>query len=301
MTAGIGASASSHARRLLQLARVVFTPVSLAVIAWFIWINREELAGIVTGSNGAWLFASFLIWTGSHLVSPLIGVSLFSACGIRMSYNSCLHIHCSRLPAKYIPGGIWHSVGRANDYLLLGHAHGKVATFFMLENLLLVGVTFAMSAPFVSRLLTAPELQALLLAGTVLAALAIALAPLLLRVLSRGRLTIAWRGYLLAVPSLVLYWCVVGLSFTSYIAAFSELSLQGSNLETVAVYVFSWCMGYLAIFAPQGVGIMEFVSGYLLAAGEGLKLVGLIAGFRLVILSADICTWLISGLAGEKQ
>jgi hypothetical protein len=301
MTTSKPEHAARRSGKILQLARLLFTPIALTIIAWFIWINRDQLLTLVASSNAFWLIAALVLWASSHLVSPLIGVLLFQACGIHIAYDSCLRIHCSRLPAKYLPGGIWHSVGRANDYLLLGHAQGKVAMFFLLENVLLVGVTFAMSAPLVSRLLPVQELQAIVIAGAVLAILGVILTPLLLQLVSRRRLTIKLQGYLSAIPALLLYWCIVGLSFASYLRAFSELSLQGTVLETVAVYVFSWCMGYLAIFAPQGVGVLEFVSGYLLDGPKGLQLVGLVAGFRLVILLADISTWLTTVVAGKTR
>jgi hypothetical protein len=60
------------------------------------------------------------------------------------------------------------------------------------------------------------------------------------------------------------------------------------------IYLFSWGVGFLAIFAPQGIGVFEFVASELMASPVGfMGLAALIAGFRIVVLVADIAVWLV--------
>lgn len=287
--------------RALSLARMVFTPISLAMLLWVLWFSREQIADIIRQSRASWLLLSCVLWSITHLVAPVIGRLLFRSCGVDMPYAACLRIHTNRLPAKYLPGGIWHSVGRANDYLLLGHPRRTIGTFFLAENLLLVCLTFALGAALVNHLVPLPGLRLLLQAGAVLAVMTAIGFPWLLQRISKAQSGIAWSGYLGAIPSLLVYWCIAGLAFSTYIAAFPALSLDSTVAETIGIYVFSWCIGYLAVFAPQGVGVMELVSGYLLNASEVLQLTGLLAGFRVVILTADLGTWLMMRLLGNRS
>jgi hypothetical protein len=53
-------------------------------------------------------------------------------------------------------------------------------------------------------------------------------------------------------------------------------------------------MGYLALFAPQGIGVAEFVSGYLLAGKDATRLLGFLVSFRLLVLAADLAAWALS-------
>ena len=60
------------------------------------------------------------------------------------------------------------------------------------------------------------------------------------------------------------------------------------------VYLFSWGVGFIAIIAPQGIGVFELVASELMDGPIGfMGLAALIAGFRVVVLVADILVWLV--------
>jgi hypothetical protein len=71
--------------------------------------------------------------------------------------------------------------------------------------------------------------------------------------------------------------------------------------------LFSWGIGFISIFAPQGIGVFEVVAADLLRGVEPLMgIAAVIAGFRLIILTADAVAWLtlqlLSGLAvGQRR
>ncbi|MCI5107310.1 MAG: hypothetical protein MRY76_11400, partial [Pseudomonadales bacterium] len=110
----------SRFHALLRIARTIFTPLSLLAIAWLLWQSGSELGEIFSSASYAHLLLAFLLWVGSNFLSPLISLQLFRAHHTQSSFAELVHIHNRNLPAKYLPGGIWHSVGRANDYLLTG-------------------------------------------------------------------------------------------------------------------------------------------------------------------------------------
>lgn len=281
---------------MLYWARLLFTPLSVCLIGIFIWQSRASLSALLHDGEWIYLLAALLLWIASNLLAPLLATSLFRASHIEISYSTCLNIHCQRLPAKYLPGGIWHSVGRANDYLGLGHSAGKVGTYFLLENFLLIMVTLLLSAGLVSSLIKAEQVQWLVTLLPFVCGAALLVFPYASNSLSKGKMKFAYPGYGMAIVLMCVYWGIAGLSFTCYISAFPGLAPDVSAVQTTAIYIFSWCLGYLAVFAPQGIGVSEFVSGYLLAGNAAVRIVGLLAGFRLLVLLGDLSSWALGAV-----
>ena len=60
-------------------------------------------------------------------------------------------------------------------------------------------------------------------------------------------------------------------------------------------YLFSWSIGYLAFFAPQGIGVFEVTLANMLDTSLTVgSLAVIIAGFRIIIFLADITLWGLS-------
>lgn len=286
-----------HARRMLNWVRLVFTPLSLLVIAFFVWDARQAVAGLV--SDGVWplLLLAVFLWAGATLLAPLVTICIFRICGSAMSYGAALRIHCGRLPAKYLPGGIWHSVGRGGDYYALGHAPAKVGLYFLVENVLLVATTIGLGAALSYGLIPVEGLRAQV-SYLAVGAIAILVAfPFGLRLAGKTDGPFPLVAYVSALLALALYWALLGLTFAVYVAAFPGFENARSLTETAGIFVFSWSIGYLALFAPQGIGVSDVIAGYLLSGGnlEG-KILTLMLGFRLVGLVADITCWLLTRL-----
>ena len=93
---------------------------------------------------------------------------------------------------------------------------------------------------------------------------------------------------LLPLIYLVLYWSLLSVSFLLFIKAFPSLELGVSDIKVMATFVFSWAVGFLAIFAPQGIGVSEYVTSQTL--GGSLKfdqMVTFLVGFRIVCFLVD--------------
>ncbi len=89
-----------------------------------------------------------------------------------------------------------------------------------------------------------------------------------------------------------------------YLSAFPGLALQAAPLETAGAYLFSWGVGFISIFAPQGIGVFEVVAAELMRGDSAfMSVAALLAGFRLIILAADATVWValhsISGLHSQ--
>jgi hypothetical protein len=289
-------------RRCLGVARAVFTPLSLLVIVVIIWQSHATLGQ--TFRQGEWqiLMLALLVWMSGHLLTPLVATLEARSCGMHLPYRRALHIHCSRLPAKYLPGGIWHSVGRANDYLALGHGGSKVGLFFLLENCLLVAVTLGMSALIVWPMVEQPLLQTFLRMLSPLMGLSLLAFPLAVTLFRKRDWGLALVPYAQAILALFVYWLLLGFAFICYLSAFDNLQVLGSALQLAAIYIFSWCLGYLALFAPQGIGVAEYISGTLLTDGNAMGAVlAFLVGFRALALVGDLLCWLSIRLFLPKE
>jgi hypothetical protein len=87
-------------------------------------------------------------------------------------------------------------------------------------------------------------------------------------------------------------WCIAATAFVIYLSAFPELALQAAPLETAGAYLFSWGVGFISIFAPQGIGVFEVVAAELMHGDSAfMSVAALLAGFRLIILAADATVW----------
>jgi hypothetical protein len=68
------------------------------------------------------------------------------------------------------------------------------------------------------------------------------------------------------------------------------------------IYLFSWGVGFLSIFAPQGLGVFELVASELLKGSIGfMGLAALIGGFRAVVLVADLVVWCAYQALGRRH
>jgi len=109
-------SYSNITKSIISWAKIVFTPFALFFLVYFGWQSQGILVEIFSNAQIHLLLTSIFLWLLLHFISPLFTVIVFHGCKISISYKDAFYIHAGRLPAKYLPGGIWHSVARAADY-----------------------------------------------------------------------------------------------------------------------------------------------------------------------------------------
>lgn len=275
--------------------KLLFTPVALAFLLYFIWQSRSELAGLLSNASIPSLLFAAMLWSLLHTLSPLFAVLVFNACGAKVSWRQAFATHAARLPARYLPGGIWHTVGRVMDYRAQGVEARLLSAFVLLENGLAAAFTLAAGGAIVFVMKGSESLGTI--AGFLSLAGVIAIPAIFMTVNSRilrptDRLSVS--AYLKCTALVMLFWSIAALAFLLYLNAFSASTGPYSPIEMAGIYLFSWGVGFVAIFAPQGIGVFESVASELMASPIGfMGLAALIAGFRVVILIADIAIWLV--------
>ena len=295
---------SSHRQKLKTLLRWairIFTPLALIALSWAAWNAREILEQIIRESQPLFLLAAIGLWLLVHFIAPVFTVLIFLGCQQTLSYREAFLIHTSRLPAKYLPGGIWHSVARAADYHDQGINGRQIAIYLLIENLMAAATTLAMGGVMVVGLSSAGgewRWAAGLLAF--LGVVTLLFLPWIVNRYLKSHGGLILKLYCMSVICAISHWAFAGAAFVLYLTSFPTLELSTSLFEAAGVYIFAWGLGFITLFAPQGIGIAEFTSAQLLSATLSFgTLAALLAGFRVVVLCADLLAWALSLLIGN--
>ena len=111
------------AGNLIRWAKTLFTPVAIVFLGYFCWQARDTLGELLRQASWPMLLVAILVWTLLHLLTPLTAVAVLNGSGSSVSWRQAFATHASRLPARYMPGGVWHTVGRIMDYRERGVVH----------------------------------------------------------------------------------------------------------------------------------------------------------------------------------
>lgn len=288
---------------VVRWAKLLFTPLAIAFLGYIFWQSRAELMLTFQQANIFWLSCSIAFWTLLHFISPLFTIIVFRGCSLSLNYSKAFWIHSKRLPAKYLPGGIWHTVARAADY----HQHGIeprfVGSYLLIENLVIAAITLALGGSLVVNLLNESIWSALvgilIFGGTFFI---LVLPWLVNKHLLPVHTTLRNLPYYSGVCCLLIYWLVAAGAFICFLKAFPAISLAVSYVIAGGVYIFSWGIGFITLFAPQGIGVSEFISEKLLGANASSShFIALLASFRVIVLCADLMTYGFSKMAFYKK
>ncbi len=275
----------------LTWSKRLFTPVALLFLLLAGWQSRFVLATVLATAKPGYLVLATLLLMTPHFISAMATLRILKASGVSsISYQFALQTQINRLLARYLPGGVWHTVGRMMDFHAQGVNSSELTKIFLLENILAIAVSFLLGSLGIwyFRGLTDGwgQLAAWLTLGNLLG---LAVTPLLLKKWGEA---LQIKFYLQAIGWFVPIWLLFAASFVCYFSAFPMISGEISVLEVGSTYLFSWAVGLIMIFAPQGIGVFEVVVGHILNVSlSAASLAALIAGFRIVSLVADVTLW----------
>ncbi len=279
-------------RRYVWLpSKWVFTPVALICISYVVYLSWHDIAALWRGANKGFLAIAALLLAAVHCLLPCAAFAILRSIGERIDYRGLLEIHLRRLPARYLPGGIWHTVGRAVDMHTRGVSSSSVGWFVALENALSVTTAFALGGILlVSAGVLAKSVLWVSIAVAIAAVGFLAFAPYLARKflpsIAYKPTTTQWIGCCVCFG---LVWLVQSAAFVIYSMAMLIDPAAIRVAHTAGVYLFSWAIGFLAFFAPQGIGVFETVAVFLSELPLLPAAIATIAGFRLCVLVVDLC------------
>lgn len=203
--------------------------------------------------------------------------------GLPMGFETAARLYNISQLGKYLPGGIWHFVGRAAAYRGMGAAYGRIRDALLTESLWIVGgamVTGAMAAGVavavgqeaVPVLAAVDTVTRWWLAGGLALAVALTIAGLVWR----RRAVVRYARTALPTPRAVAVqvavWLVLGGAFWAFARA-GAIDLPPA--PAVAMFAFAFAIGFLVVFAPAGLGVRDgiLVLGLVTYADEAQALV----------------------------
>ncbi len=234
--------------------------------------------------NFSWLACSAaLLWVVSLSLVQLWRYLLFSISGQRLKFWTAFRITVLSNLGKYLPGKVWSMMGM---FYMLNREGYSTATAFV-GTVLHQAFTLIAGALFVTAVLGHTIFQGLsilpLVLGVVLAVI-ILYPGIFARILNCGLrlfkrppvvIQLSFGRSLVLLVFYVISWVLYGASFWCMLHG---LGFQPDSFWAIAAgFGAAYLLGYLAIFAPGGLGVREGVLSVLLASTMSPGLAAMIA------------------------
>lgn len=267
------------------------------------WGNVSGYFATIAVQN---LLLSALFLAAGKLILVFLSQEAVRGEGLDLGYAEIFRIVAISQLGKYIPGGVWHFVGRFNLYHDRELSARKSTKALIAENVwLLTGAVISGAA---AGLLSpqAPELLARIgwrVGGWELAALGAGLLFAWLGLLvgferffrMKDEAQLAWGRVLRLMGVQAAVWVLLGVSFAF---VFPQVSAD-TLLLNISVYALSWIVGYVVVFAPGGLGVREATLTWMLAtviAPEDALIYSTVHRFVYVVVEL-----ILGALAGGMQ
>lgn len=265
-------------------------------LGWNIYEYRSQLIDVKLQFGFDDLILLLVVSLPIYFFNLVAWHTLTKTLNFNISFSNNAQIWMYSNVARLLPGGIWQYPGRL--YLLSKQGVSKTSTLIALtlEFIFSLGVGAALSLMVVTNHQLVLSILLLILLLPLLISnhqILIMLTNLIRKIpqtknvdlttlqIKPHQLTLLSLVYLLTFifPGLTL------LSLTNLVASFDLTAIP----MFVGLFAFSWIVGYLAIFAPGGLGVTEAVLTTLLSNYLPLGLAATIAvAFRVVLLFSEL-------------
>jgi len=256
-------------KKILGVLKWVWITVVILAAGWYFYSRYQEISTYLGSLSIPRLVLSFfMLLAGKFLIADITRTSL-EKIDHRVGFFDALTITYVTQLGKYLPGGVWHFAGKFGVYRLRGISTKKSTQALVLETVWLfsaaglAGVTLLIAS---SRDLLC-QYAVLLCDSFFMTAVAIGL-PLvwaaslwLFEWLFLGKRKINRARFLWMIAKLVAIWIFFGVSYWLVFPAHS-----GFFLQITSAFSLGWLAGYIAIFAPGGIGIRELLLTVLLSS-----------------------------------
>ena len=274
----------------------------LAAAGYYFYRNWEQVINLISQIS-AWriVLSLVLLIIGKMFLVLLVQYSVNSE-GWHPKYIETLGIYGLSSLGKYIPGGIWQFVGRFGVYKVNGLSSKASTRAMILENIWLLGsaVAIGVIGVFLTRfdliagLLNLPNHQWLAILFTILAlGLWIIVLKIVHKTMRRHTAENIPSIFVVAGVGLLL-WTFIGGSF---FVMFHDFPFSAAPLF-IGGYAVSWAVGYIAVFAPGGLGVREAALAFVFSNIASVEMIAVYAAMnRIIWVIAEV----LFGLVGMVQ
>ena len=296
-------------KKLIDTLKWVWIAAVLAGAGWYFYEHYQEISQYLGTLSASRLILSFLfLLVGKLLISDVTRLSL-KKIGVRLPYKEALSITSVTQLGKYLPGGIWHLAGKYGIYKIKEISTKNTVRALVYENVWLL--SSATIIGILLLLISSGQIVCgyipLLCNSNIVFSVEIGLPFFWLA----GMLIFEWiffnkkrikaEDFILVLVEQIFIWLIFGLSFWLVFPA------QGGYLpQIIGAFSLSWVAGYVAIFAPGGIGIREFLLTIFLGAFFKSGDVAIYATVhRLIWVLAEVflggISWLVIGLPVDSS
>lgn len=257
-------------RGLLRWLNAAFAAAACLLAALYLWSHRGEVARLVAEAESTVLAAALLVLASFVLLQSVLAAALLRATGADAPFADLVRAVLFSWLGKYVPGKAWTYALRLGALTGRGASPESVIAGSVAEQVfaLCAGALVVLSAGLGAERLPREAAWAaalLALAGAaafVAAPRAVhALLDRLLRALGRPPLA-RWPGRLPACGFLLGYaatWCWVGFGVFLLARSLAPALPASAWWPLTGAFALSVCAGFLALFAPAGIGVREAV------------------------------------------
>lgn len=281
--------------RLLKILRIAYLAGLAVLIGWVARTEWDEVSSLLDGAR-PWLIAAsvassfILIFIGAWFWTASLRIKVPGLDTPRLFTKATVAASRSLL-ARYVPGSVWFAVGRVALLRNAGLPVGPLSATAILE--MATSLTVVLMSGLVVLGLSGGIPGGAVWMVFVAVALIVATAPggggrVMAWLAARRGIEFAldWRGYLRLIGINVVFWGWSAVTFLLYLRAFPAAD-EFRTLLVVGGFLLTWGIGFLAPFAPQGIGVFELTMATVLQAEGIARTVVVLGGYRLVLLARD--------------
>lgn len=223
---------------ILKWAWMVAVIIAFAI---YLWRNFGDIVSQLSSFPPHLLLLSLVIAAIGRICFITLSSEVLALLGYQQPPRTVFYLAATSELGKYLPGGVWHLVGRAGYYRILGLPVGIISKALIQENAWMLLSSGMMGTFF-------------LIAAYTEAYWAIAVLALCwwLIVYLWARQAPLWRiSAQINLHSLI--WLFFAYSFTLLLPDLDRFGF----LLAMSAFCISWILGFVILFAPGGLGVRE--------------------------------------------
>lgn len=240
----------------------------MAVVLVFVglYLSRQwdEIRQVSLTVHWPGLILSQLLLTLGLGLLPLGSWYTLDDLGARLPLVTMWHVFYLANMAKYLPGSIWAFPSRAILYTRQGISKTRSGAALFWE-ILVMSASAALVSLLALRLLlryVSNDLMIAAVVGVLLLAVLFTV-PQVRRFAGRQLLRfdahLSLGGFLRTFGVYLLSWVIMGIAFAGMVASITPAFDWAGTPELVGLFTGSWLVGFLAIFAPGGIGVRDLL------------------------------------------
>jgi len=280
------------------------------IIAYGVNFNRiDSFSTLIISIVSAVIYAILVIALATifHFL-----LKIFSSADI--SPKDSIFIYCKSNLYKYLPGNIFHYIGRNQIALDNEISHGGPIAATIAEMLLLTiaalitAIVFAGQHAIKWSLDNYSARQVIIFVGLIVMVLAVGV--ILFSVISKRKMAdgkikpanrIRFTAAIIFIVMYIIFFILNGVMFIVLLQSIGAALSNGLIFPVIGMYTLSWMIGFITPGAPAGLGIREAImSALLFGVVEVEVVISAVVVYRIITILGDVVAYIIVHQLGSK-